>query len=79
MDVPHGVLTKLSDVDTINKTNELDVVIVWAGHNEFLCITVFSVSDLNDVDAVYDSAMYLNKPNLMNFVWGKINSEFMFC
>jgi hypothetical protein len=28
MDVPHGVLSKLADVDTINETNELDVVIV---------------------------------------------------
>jgi hypothetical protein len=68
MNVPHGVLPELANVDTIDKTNELDVMIVRACHNEFFFIYIFSVSDLHDVDAIDDSAVYLDEPFLVNFV-----------
>ena len=68
MDVPHGVLTELSDLHTIREPGQLDVVVVGTAHNEFLLFTILSMRDLDDVDAVDDPAVDLDEPDFANVV-----------
>jgi hypothetical protein len=77
MNVPHGVLPKLANMNTISKTSKLDIVVVRTCHNEFFLLSIFSMRDLHDIDAVDDSSMYLNEIYITNFVRGQVNSEFM--
>jgi hypothetical protein len=77
MNVPHGILPELANMNTVSKTCELDVVVVRASHNEFFLLYIFSMRDLHDIDAVDDSSMYLNEIYITNFVRSQVNSEFM--
>jgi hypothetical protein len=64
-------------MNTIRETSKLDVVVVWAGNNKLFFFTIFSMIYLDNVDAIDYSTMYLNKPDLMDVVRGKVYSKFV--
>ena len=60
---------------TIRESGQLDVVIIRGAHNEFLPLAILAVADLNDVNAVDDSAVDLDKPNIPYLVGCEIYPE----
>lgn len=71
MDVPHRVLSELSDVYTVLETSKVYVVVIRACNDELLV----TVGQLYNMDVVYHSAMSLYEPTLDNLVWVVIDSE----
>lgn len=68
MNVPHRVLSELSNVNTILKPGKLNVVIVRAAHDELLGVAILTMGNLNDVDAVDHPAVDLDEPLLDDLV-----------
>lgn len=62
MDVPHGVLSELANVDTICETSKVDVVIIGATHNElFILVSGLEFNHLNTID---NFLVHLYEPSL---------------
>ena len=72
MNIPHWILAKLADKDTIWQSMQMNVVIIWGRNNEFVLSKLFPFNNLNAID---DGLVSYNKPLYFDVVCGMILSE----